>query len=44
LDKSGIDLIVTHIETEKELVELLDLGIDYGQGYLFSEPENPKNL
>ncbi len=38
-DRRGIDLIVTHIEQEKQLVELLDLDIDYGQGYLFGQPE-----
>ena len=38
LDTAGIDLIVTKIEAERELVELLDLGIDYGQGYLFGKP------
>lgn len=39
LDRRGIDLIVTHIEQERHLIELLDLEIDYGQGYLFGEPE-----
>lgn len=38
LDRSGIDLIAEKIETEKELVELLDVEIDYGQGYLFGKP------
>lgn len=38
LDRSGIDLIVEKIETEQQLVEILDLQIDYGQGYLFGEP------
>jgi cyclic-di-GMP phosphodiesterase TipF (flagellum assembly factor) len=38
-DRNGIDLIVTHIEAEKELIELLDLEIDYGQGFLFGAPE-----
>lgn len=35
LDRSGIDLIVEKIETERQLLELLDVEIDYGQGYLF---------
>lgn len=39
LDRSGIDLIVEKIEQEKELIELLDLDIDFGQGYLFGRPE-----
>ena len=38
LDNAGIDFIVTKIEAERELVELLDLGIDYGQGFLFGKP------
>jgi cyclic-di-GMP phosphodiesterase TipF (flagellum assembly factor) len=38
LDARGIDLIVEKIETEAMLVELLDLRIDFGQGYLFGEP------
>lgn len=39
LDSNGIDLIVEKIETEKQLLNLLDLEIDYGQGYLFGKPE-----
>ncbi|MEZ0262969.1 MAG: EAL domain-containing protein [Alphaproteobacteria bacterium] len=38
LDSSGIDLIATHIEHDRQLLDLLDLGIDYGQGYLFGKP------
>ncbi len=38
LDMEGIDLIVEKVETEKQLVEILDIGIDYGQGYLFGQP------
>ncbi|MGH6880943.1 EAL domain-containing protein [Hypericibacter sp.] len=38
LDVAGIDLIVEKVETDAMLVELLDIGIDYGQGYLFGEP------
>ena len=29
---------VEKIETEKQLVELLDFNIDYGEGFLFGEP------
>ncbi len=39
LDRHGMDLIVEKIETEATLVELLDLNVDYGQGYLFGEPK-----
>ncbi|MEE9140597.1 MAG: EAL domain-containing protein [Alphaproteobacteria bacterium] len=38
LFRHGIDLIVEKIESEDALVELLDLPIDFGQGYLFGEP------
>lgn len=38
LDRAGIDIIVQFVETERDLVEMLDLGIDYGQGYLFGKP------
>lgn len=33
-----IDVIVEKIEAETQLRELLDLGVDFGQGYLFGEP------
>ena len=38
LDRNSIDLIASKIETESQLRELLDLNIDFGQGYLFGEP------
>ncbi len=38
MDRTGVDLVVSKIETEDQLRELLDLNIDYGQGYLFGEP------
>jgi len=34
----AIDLIATKVETEATLRDLLDLEIDFGQGYLFGEP------
>jgi cyclic-di-GMP phosphodiesterase TipF (flagellum assembly factor) len=39
LDAAGIDLIVEKIEREQTLKEILDYGIDYGQGYLFGKPD-----
>ncbi len=42
-DRAGIDLIVEKIETEKQLVELLDFNIDYGEGCLFGEPRLSKD-
>jgi len=38
LSRCGMELIVEKIESEQELVELLDYDIDFGQGYLFGEP------
>ncbi len=42
LDVHGIDLIAEKIESEQDLIELLDYRIDYGQGYLFGEPRIAK--
>jgi cyclic-di-GMP phosphodiesterase TipF (flagellum assembly factor) len=42
LDGLDLDLIVEKIESEAVLVELLDLDIDFGQGYLFGEPRIPR--
>jgi cyclic-di-GMP phosphodiesterase TipF (flagellum assembly factor) len=39
LDRAGLDLIVEKIEKEKELRNLLDFGIDYGQGFYFGKPD-----
>jgi len=39
LDRVAMDLIVEKIETEDQLRDLLDYGIDFGQGYLFGEPK-----
>jgi EAL domain-containing protein (putative c-di-GMP-specific phosphodiesterase class I) len=37
--KTGCRLIAEGIETEAEAAILLELGVDYGQGYLFGAPE-----
>jgi len=42
IDRRGMDLIVEKIESEPKLLELLDLRIDYGQGYLFGEPRRAR--
>ncbi len=39
---SRVTMIVEKIETEPQLVELLDHNIRYGQGYLFGEPRESK--
>ena len=38
IDRNGIDLIVGKVETQAQLIELLDLGIYFAQGFLFGEP------
>lgn len=40
LESVGIDLVVERVESEEMLRELLDFGIDYGQGYLFGKPDH----
>jgi len=37
-DRNGIDVIVEKIETERQILEVLEVYIDYGQGYLFGKP------
>lgn len=41
-ERAGIDLIAEKIEREEVLVELLDYGIDFGQGYHLGEPKLAK--
>lgn len=38
LDRNAMDLIVEKIESEDMLLDLLELKVDFGQGYLFGEP------
>lgn len=38
LEGRPVDLVVEKIETENQLAEIADFGIDFGQGYLFGEP------
>jgi len=38
LDRGAIDLVVSGIDTDKTLLDLLDYAIDFGQGALFGEP------
>ncbi len=42
LDEQAIDLIVEKIENEQMLLEILDMPVDFGQGYLFGEPRPSK--
>ncbi|AXS39438.1 EAL domain-containing protein [Breoghania sp. L-A4] len=38
LARYGVQLIADQIETEAQVIELLDFGIHFGQGFLFSPP------
>jgi len=38
LARHGLNLIAEHVEDEKTVVQLLDYGVDFAQGYLFGEP------
>jgi cyclic-di-GMP phosphodiesterase TipF (flagellum assembly factor) len=38
LHRHGIELIADHIESENQVVELLDFELKFGQGFLFSPP------
>ena len=38
IEGEPIDIVVEKIETENQLIEILDTGFDFGQGYLFGEP------
>jgi cyclic-di-GMP phosphodiesterase, flagellum assembly factor TipF len=39
LARHGLNLIAERVETEKTVVQLLDYGVDFAQGYLFGEPK-----
>ena len=43
LNRYGLDLIVEKIETEREVIEVVELDVDYGQGFLFGEPRPLKD-
>jgi cyclic-di-GMP phosphodiesterase TipF (flagellum assembly factor) len=38
LTRHGLNLIAERVEDEKTVVQLLDYGVDFAQGYLFGEP------
>lgn len=39
LARFGLNLIAERVEQEKDVVDLLDYNVDYGQGFLFGEPK-----
>lgn len=42
LARNGIEMIVDHIETEGQVIELLEFDVKYGQGFLFAAPREVK--
>jgi cyclic-di-GMP phosphodiesterase TipF (flagellum assembly factor) len=38
LERHGLNLIAERVEQEKTVVQLLEFGVDFAQGYLFGEP------
>ena len=38
VERHGLNLIAEHVEDERTALRLLDLGVDFAQGYLFGEP------
>lgn len=38
LARHGIALVIEKIESEAEVIDILDYGVEYGQGFLFGEP------
>ncbi|WP_420549001.1 EAL domain-containing protein [Curvivirga sp.] len=43
LEKENIELIGNHIASERMLMDVMDLGIEYGQGILFGEAKPVKD-
>jgi cyclic-di-GMP phosphodiesterase, flagellum assembly factor TipF len=51
LKRFGIQLIATHVEDERTAIDILDFGVELGQGFLYGEPraardgpmDTPKN-
>lgn len=38
LARQDIDLVIEKIEAESQVIDILDYGVQYGQGFLFGEP------
>jgi len=39
--KSDVKLIITHVEKQSQVIQLIDSNIEIAQGYIFSEPKPP---
>ncbi len=42
LDRNGIDLVAEKVESEPAVLDLLDLRVDLGQGWIFGEPRRSR--
>ncbi len=42
--RAGLQLVAEKVEEEREVIDLLDLGIDLGQGFLFGEPRPSREV
>ena len=38
LGQHGVEIVAEKVESERQIVDLLDLEISFGQGHLFGEP------
>ncbi len=43
LARFGMNLIAERVENERDVIRLLDHDVDYGQGFLFGEPQQIKD-
>lgn len=34
----GVEIVATRVESERQVIELLDRGVNFGQGFLFGQP------
>jgi len=39
----GVEVIAEKVETERQVIDILDLDLSYGQGHLFGEPRAIKD-
>ncbi|MDP7429318.1 MAG: EAL domain-containing protein [Alphaproteobacteria bacterium] len=44
VNRAGLQLVAEKVEEESEVIDLLDLGIDLGQGFLFGEPRPSREV
>lgn len=42
IDRNGMDLIAEKVETEAQVADILDLRVEFGQGWAFGEPRRSR--